>query len=78
MVKFISRPDFWSQTKQMLFLRYGVDSPDPDSKPKALLSLSVISGMMQVKLNRLVYLENKYFRSGIKERLSTIIPRFHV
>ena len=77
MVKKISQPEFWHQTKQLLFLRYGKDEVDPQDRPPALLSLQVVAQLMQVPRERVAWLHRRYFASSEKERLSTIVPKLN-
>ena len=49
--------------QRMLYLRYGTTKPEKNSKPEAILSMSLISEMMKVPLGTLTWMDRKYFTS---------------
>ena len=47
--------------RKALFLRYGMDQPDPANPPTALLSWRLISQMLKLPYNTVYKLQSSYF-----------------
>ena len=50
------------QTKEVMFLRYGMEEPSISNPPTPLLTLQYVAKLMNIRLGRVAYLDRLYFK----------------
>ena len=65
------------QRKEVLYLRYGSEAPSVDNLPAALLPLTIVAKLMQLKIGRVKYLHSSYFAMHKQPpRESLFVPKY--
>jgi hypothetical protein len=64
------------QTKEVMFLRYGMEEPSISNPPTPLLTLQYVAKLMKTSLGRVAYLDRLYFKQIKPARLSLFVPKY--